>query len=199
MHWRRVSTRWKIIKFEQRVGSTLARKILVMSKLKNSPKEESKGAAHASHAKSNNVGDRIAAGTARTAAAEGQQRILVVDDEAQIRELLSVYLQRQGYQVATAATSEETLRTLGQTPVDMVVLDIGLKNEDGLGLLTQIKAAQHSAHVVMLTGLGFIEDLLEEAQRKGAAGYVSKVLPLDELLMAIQRVLPPSRPSADAA
>ena len=127
------------------------------------------------------------------------QHILVVDDEAQIRELLSVYLKRQGYGVVTAATSEETLRALSQSPVDLVVLDIGLANEDGLRLLTEIKAAHPNVRVVMLTGMGFVEDLLQEAQQKGADGYVSKVLPLDELLMAIQRVFKPTLPAANAA
>ena len=127
------------------------------------------------------------------------QHILVVDDEAQIRELLSVYLKRQGYEVATAATSEETMCTLRQYPIDLAVLDIGLANEDGLGLLAEIKAAHPNVRVVMLTGMGFVEDLLQEAQQKGADGYVSKVLPLDELLVAIQRVFKPTQPAANAA
>jgi DNA-binding NarL/FixJ family response regulator len=46
--------------------------------------------------------------------------------------------------------------------------------------------------VVMLTGMGFVEDLLQEAHANGADGYVSKVLPLDELLLAIQRTLKPA-------
>lgn len=127
------------------------------------------------------------------------QHILVVDDEPQIRELLSVYLRRQGYRVSTTATSQETLQLLQQTPVDMVVLDIGLAGEDGLRLLAQIKAAHPKVRVVMLTGMGFVEDLLEEAHAKGADGYVSKVLPLDELLMAIQRVFKPAQTVGDAA
>lgn len=127
------------------------------------------------------------------------QHILVVDDEAQIRELLSVYLRRQGYQVAVAGTGAEALAELGQSPVDLVVLDIGLENEDGLGLLERIKSAHPKVLVVMLTGLGFVEDLLEEAQQKGADGYVSKVLALDELLMAIQRLFKPGHPTASAA
>ena len=126
------------------------------------------------------------------------QHILVVDDEVQIRELLSVYLQRQGYAVTTAATSEETLRALAQSPIDLVVLDIGLANEDGLRLLTEIKAAYANVRVIMLTGMGFVEDLLLEAQQKGADGYVSKVLPLDELLMAIQRVSKPAHAASAA-
>lgn len=119
------------------------------------------------------------------------QRILVVDDEAQIRELLSIYLKKQGYEVLTASTAEETLKLLQEFPVDLAVVDIGLANEDGLKLLADIKKDYAQVRVVMLTGMGFVEDLLEEAHEKGADGYVSKVLPLDELLMAIQRVFGP--------
>jgi DNA-binding response OmpR family regulator len=120
------------------------------------------------------------------------QRILVVDDEPQIRDLLSVYLIRQGYQVSTAASSQETLELLGREPVDMVVLDIGLADEDGLKLLEDIKKRQPNVRVVMLTGMGFVEDLLQEAHEKGADGYVSKIVPLDELLTAIRRGFGPS-------
>ncbi|MFM1769850.1 MAG: hypothetical protein RJA22_2379 [Verrucomicrobiota bacterium] len=120
------------------------------------------------------------------------QHILVVDDEPQIRELLSVYFQRQGYQVTTAATSAESLEILAQEPVDLAVLDIGLDGEDGLRLLEKVKTAHPKVRVVMLTGMGFVEDLLEEAHTKGADGYVSKVLPLEELLLAIQKVFQPS-------
>jgi DNA-binding NtrC family response regulator len=113
--------------------------------------------------------------------------ILVVDDEAQIRELLSIYLRKQGYEVHTAATSSETIACLDSHPVDVAVLDIGLAQEDGLSLLEHLKASHPGVRAVMLTGMGFVEDLLQEAHDKGADGYVSKVLPLDELLMAIER------------
>ena len=68
-------------------------------------------------------------------------------------------------------------------------LSISLADEDGLKLLEQLKKSQPALCVIMLTGMGFVEDLLQEAQQKGADGYVSKVLPLDELLLAIQRIL----------
>ena len=117
------------------------------------------------------------------------RNILVVDDETQIRDLLSIYLKRQGFTVATAATSGETLEKLARQPLDLVVLDISLGGEDGLSLLAQIKASHPGTKVIMLTGMGFVEDLLQEAHQKGADGYVSKVLPLDELLLTIQRIL----------
>jgi len=117
------------------------------------------------------------------------RKILVVDDETQIRDLLAIYLKRQGFQVTTAATSDETLELLGKEALDLVVLDISLGGEDGLSLLARIKASQPGTRVIMLTGMGFVEDLLQEAHQKGADGYVSKVLPLDELLLTIQRIL----------
>ena len=120
-----------------------------------------------------------------------KQHILVVDDEEQIRELLSVYLTKQGYKVSTAASSVQTLGFVRQFPVDLVVLDIGLDGEDGLKLLAALKTELPDVRVVMLTGMGFVEDLLQEAHQQGADGYVSKVLPLDELLTAIQRTLKP--------
>jgi DNA-binding response OmpR family regulator len=121
------------------------------------------------------------------------QHILVVDDEAQIRELLCIYLKKQGFEVSSAATSQETLAILKKTRLDLVVLDIGLADEDGLRLLAEVKKNHPSLKVVMLTGMGFVEDLLQEAHQKGADGYVSKVLPLDELLMAIQRTFKPGQ------
>lgn len=118
-----------------------------------------------------------------------KQRILVVDDEPQIREMLSMYFSSHGYEAASAGDSKETLRAVEKQKVDVVVLDIGLAEEDGLKLLEQLKALHPELRVIMLTGMGFVEDLLQEAQQKGADGYVSKVLPLDELLLAIQRIL----------
>jgi len=121
------------------------------------------------------------------------QHILVVDDEAQMRELLAVYLSRQGYEVSTAGSSAETMRLVGENEIDLVVLDIGLAEEDGLKLLTTLKTEHPNLRVVMLTGMGFVEELLQEANQKGADGYVSKLLPLEELLLAIQRALKPQK------
>ena len=115
--------------------------------------------------------------------------ILVVDDEIQIRELLCVYLKKQGFTVSSAGNSKDTLTFLHSTPVDLVVLDIGLAEEDGLKVLPLIKKERPNVQVVMLTGMGIVEDFLQEAHQKGADGYVSKELPLDELLMTIRKTL----------
>ena len=121
-----------------------------------------------------------------------KQRILVVDDEPQIRDMLSLYFSKHGYDVATARNSAETLRAVEASSFDAAVVDIGLAEEDGLKLLERLKLQQPDLPVIMLTGMGFVEDLLQEAQQKGADGYVSKVLPLDELLFSVQRLLKPT-------
>jgi DNA-binding response OmpR family regulator len=118
-----------------------------------------------------------------------KQRILVVDDESQIRDMLSLYFSKHGFDVLVAGNSTDTLRAAEEGHLDVVVLDIGLADEDGLKLLESLKAQHPDIRVIMLTGMGFVEDLLSEAHQKGADGYVSKVLPLDELLMAVQRIL----------
>jgi DNA-binding response OmpR family regulator len=128
--------------------------------------------------------------------------LLVIDDEAQLRELLGLCLEKHGYQVSTVASSEEALQLLGERHIDLAVLDIGLANEDGLAVLGQLKNRQPDLRVVMLTGMGFVEDLLQEALSLGADGYVSKVMPLDELLSTIHRLLDPQDldgPSSAAA
>lgn len=117
------------------------------------------------------------------------ERILVVDDEQQVRDLLDVYFRKRDFVVFQASSSTQTLQKIEEHKPDLIILDIGLGQEDGLRVLSMIKALHPDIKVIMLTGMGFVEDLLSEAQQKGADGYVSKVLPLDELLGEVTRVL----------
>jgi DNA-binding NtrC family response regulator len=118
-----------------------------------------------------------------------KQHILVVDDEAPIRDLLSAYFQKHGYQVSSAATAGEALRMVDEQPIQAVVLDVLLPDTDGLEALANIKASHPKLPVIIMTGIGFDEELLQEAMQKGASGYVSKTLPLDQLLMEVHRTL----------
>jgi DNA-binding response OmpR family regulator len=118
-----------------------------------------------------------------------KQHILVVDDEAPIRDLLTQFLTKRGYDVTTAATGAEAARLADEVSLNLVILDIALADADGLELLGQIKAGHPNLPVIMLTGMGFDEDLLNEALSKKASGYVSKTLPLDQLLLEVRRAL----------
>jgi DNA-binding NtrC family response regulator len=118
-----------------------------------------------------------------------KQHILVVDDEAPILELLSAYFKKHGYQTTTATTGTDALRLVDEGLPNLVILDVLLADTDGLEILAQIKASHPRLPVIIMTGIGFDEELLQEAVKKGASGYVSKTLPLDQLLMEVHRTL----------
>lgn len=120
------------------------------------------------------------------------KHLLVVDDEAPIRDLLSTFFQKREYQVSVAENAEETWDILKQEKIDLVILDLALGDDrDGMDLLIQIKEENPDVRVIILTGMGFDEDLLNEAMKYGASGYVSKTLPLDQLHEEISRALEP--------
>src|SRR5687768_16833087 len=118
-----------------------------------------------------------------------KQHILVVDDEPPIRELLASYFKKHGYDVTTAADAIETMRLADEVPLHLVILDVLLPDSDGLEILEQLKSAHPNLPIIIMTGIGFDEELLQESIQKGASGYVSKTLPLDQLLMEVHRTL----------
>lgn len=118
-----------------------------------------------------------------------KQHILVVDDEAPILELLSSYFKKQGYDVSTANTGADALRLVDEKMPSLMFLDVLLAETDGLEVLLQVKAAHPKLPVIVMTGIGFDEELLQEAVRKGAAGYVSKTASLDQFLLEAHRTL----------
>lgn len=115
--------------------------------------------------------------------------ILVVDDEAPIRELLSTYFQSRGYEVSSAATAYDAMIKAAETSLAVVLLDLVLPDADGLEVLGSLKKTHPDMPVIIMTGMGSDEALLKEAKEKGAAGYVSKTLPLDKLLAEVESKL----------
>jgi DNA-binding NtrC family response regulator len=118
-----------------------------------------------------------------------KQHILVVDDEAPIRNLLTTYFEKHGYRVTAAGSAEEAERCMAEVPCSLMILDIDLSESDGLELLGTFQKAHPGLPIIMLTGMGYDDDLLKEALQKGASGYVSKTLPLEQLLMEVHRAL----------
>jgi two-component system nitrogen regulation response regulator NtrX len=118
-----------------------------------------------------------------------RHHLLVVDDDADVCGQLSKYLSRQGYQVTTASDFEAALSLAEELRPSLVILNVVMPDYDGLDLLEEIKLRHPGLPVIILTGLGFCEEVMQEALAKGAAGYVSKALPLTQLLMGVHRVL----------
>ena len=119
-----------------------------------------------------------------------KQHILVIDDEAPIRELLRSYFEKQGYTVSTAATAAEAVGACAEVRFDLIILDVVLGDADGLELLPNLKQSHPALPVIVMTGIGFDDELRKAARQRGAAGYVSKTSPLNELLAEVQGLIP---------
>ena len=117
------------------------------------------------------------------------ERILIVDDEPPVREALTLYLTRRGYAVCAVESSPGLFQVLENGGADLLILDVELENVNGLDVLEHVKGAYPSLPVIILTGRGYEEPLLQRAGQNRAEGYVSKTLSPSELLMTVKRVL----------
>lgn len=106
--------------------------------------------------------------------------ILVVDDEQEIRNTLSEYLDMKGYPVLTAGSGREALSILDEREVQFMLLDIRMDDMNGLQVLQRIRLTHPDIIVVMISGLG-MEDMAQKALRMGASDYISKPLRLEYL------------------
>ncbi len=120
--------------------------------------------------------------------------ILVVDDEIDIRNLIAGILEDEGYDVRTAADSDEALAAIGARRPQLIFLDIWLQGSkmDGLGLLDTIHAQHESLPIVMISGHGNIETAVS-AIKRGAYEYIEKPLKADRLVLTAERALETSK------
>ncbi|CEJ86519.1 Transcriptional regulatory protein AruR [Hyphomicrobium sp. GJ21] len=114
-------------------------------------------------------------------------KILVVDDEPEIRRLLRTCFEREGYAVAEAADAAATRAALNEGIVSLVTLDLALGQEDGLSLAREIRA-KHDVPIVMVSGKGDTVDRIVGLEI-GADDYISKPFNLREVLARVRSVL----------
>ncbi len=115
--------------------------------------------------------------------------ILVVDDEPDIRELVSEILQDEGYQVVTAENGEQARQALRERRPDLILLDIWMPDVDGISLLKEwAEAGELPCPVIMMSGHGTVETAVE-ATRLGAYDFLEKPLSLAKLLLTVERAL----------
>ena len=116
------------------------------------------------------------------------KRVLIVDDELSMREMLAILLKKEGLDVRTAASRAEAARTLGEGPVDLVLTDVKLPDGDGLEILRQVKAAAPATPVVVMTAFGTTE-VAVGARKLGAEAYILKPFDVDELRIVVRDAL----------
>ncbi len=111
--------------------------------------------------------------------------ILIVDDEAEIRESLQTLLELEGYDVETAANGEEGLSKLGEQPFDLVLLDLALPGRNGIELLPEIRALDAQLPVIIITAYGTVEDAVR-AMQGGAGNFLQKPWDNEKLLADVR-------------
>jgi len=114
--------------------------------------------------------------------------VLVIDDDKMIRSFLDSILSEDGYEVLLAATGAEGTAAMRAKPVDVVLLDLMLPDEDGISVLRKIKQEEPSVQVILLTAYGAVESAVE-AMRLGAYDYIDKPSDVSKLKLVIGRAL----------
>lgn len=131
--------------------------------------------------------NELRSGRPRPSHAEGPTSVLVVDDEATIREVVRRYLEREGFQVGEAADGYEALDALEEAEPDLIVLDLMLPGIDGL-TLTGLLRERRQVPIVMLTAKGEVTDRIRGLDL-GADDYVVKPFSPQELVSRVRAVL----------
>jgi DNA-binding response OmpR family regulator len=113
------------------------------------------------------------------------KKILAIDDARSIRTFLRISLESQGADFHEAGTARDGLKLCQEVQPDLVVLDLGLPDEDGLTILPSIKEASASTQVIVLT-VRKENEMKEKARMLGADAYITKPFMVDELMDAIE-------------
>lgn len=129
-------------------------------------------------------------------------KILVVDDDARIRDLLRRYLMQEGFDVLQAEDGKALTRILAREPVDLIILDLMMPGEDGLSVCRRLRGSNNLTPIIMLTAKGEDVDRIVGLE-VGADDYLAKPFNPRELLARIHAVLrrrpPAEMPGAPAA
>jgi DNA-binding response OmpR family regulator len=123
--------------------------------------------------------------------------VLVVEDEREIRELLRRYLERAGFAVLTTGSGAQALQMLHEDTSDLVVLDLGLPDVDGIEVLRAARA-EGGVPVIVLTARSEVADRIRGLEL-GADDYVTKPFSPTEIVLRVQAVLHRTRGDADPA
>lgn len=114
------------------------------------------------------------------------KRLLLIDDERPILEVLGISLASEGYEVFTAESGQKGLEIFQQGNIKLVVTDIRMPGMDGIEVLRQVKARDQEAEVVVITGHGDMESAIA-VLREGASDFITKPIREEALLLALQR------------
>jgi putative nucleotidyltransferase with HDIG domain len=125
-----------------------------------------------------------------------QPRVLVVDDEKFIRDILADFLTMEGYAVRTANDGTDAVRELSRSNFSLVISDLKMPKMGGLELLKHVAKMQPEALTVIMTGFGTVETAID-AMKHGAYDYILKPFKVEEIVHVVQRGLEKQRLAAE--
>ncbi len=129
-------------------------------------------------------------------------RILIIDDESQIRSMLRLMLERVGYEIAEAPDGIEGIRQYRENPADLIITDLIMPNKDGIGMIIDLKKEFPKVKIIAMSGGGVNrpEGYLDGAKKLGASRTLTKPIDRDEMLKAVKETLKdntsPAEPSS---
>ena len=126
-------------------------------------------------------------------------RILIIDDESQIRSMLRLMLERVGYEVIEAADGMEGIRQYRDNPADLIITDLIMPNKDGIGMIIELKKEFPAVKIIAMSGGGVNrpEGYLDGAKKLGATRTLTKPIDRDEMLAAVKEILKEDTASAE--
>lgn len=128
----------------------------------------------------------------------GRARILVVEDESSMREVLTVLLSEEGYGVVSAKDGSEGVELIEKNIYDIIITDIKMPGVDGFGVLRRAMAVSPDTAVIMITAFGTTESAIE-AMKLGALDYVQKPFKVDEIRLIVKNALDRRRLKAEVS
>ncbi len=136
------------------------------------------------------MADPAASETTRTQNRRGGGRasILIVEDDAAMREMLREALEDDGYSVETAVNGRAGVERVQKGGIDLVVSDVKMPEIDGLDMLREIKAVSPSPYVITITAFGSIDTAIR-AVKLGAFDYITKPFEVDQLILSVEKAL----------
>jgi DNA-binding NtrC family response regulator len=114
--------------------------------------------------------------------------VLIIDDEAEIRESLQTLLELEGYEVETAPTGNDGLAQAGNRPFDLVLLDLALPDKNGLNVLAELHERDSQLPVIVITAYGTVDNAVKATQA-GAANFIQKPWDNDKLLADVRAAI----------
>ena len=124
-------------------------------------------------------------------------KILIVDDEQHVRQLLSKVLRKEGYEIYTAADGREGLQIFQDNNIDVIISDIKMPVMDGIEFLHEVKAQQPDVGFILITAFATTETAID-AIKSGAQDYVTKPFDINEIINAVRKIVASSEAEGEA-